>query len=516
MPRIVALAAVLALPFVGSAQTAPTLFADRTFGAGVGRVADLAFSGDGRLIAVVGNNGRLAVWDAQTASLVREVPLGSEPNARVAFGSGAVAAGTARGGVSVVNLVTGQAREVARHGRNEITALALAGDGSMGASGDAEGELLVWSVERGQPERLREDTRRDPVVFLAFVTPTTLVSITRQLAVTTWDVARRRSTRRATLQVESLGRSAEFQAAHAEATGAQIGLSSQYLARQRGGVLGASGIARPEDLRRTNVIVPYATDSGIAADPIILGEFFAERLALSPGGCFALFTSSNREQGRLHLWSLVRQGQDLTRQELPARADAIAVDPTGRSLAVGFPNGEVATWRVSGATPGDCQLYRNAQSPIQRSGPRIAVGTQATPLFAANAGFRVAVMRFEAGNLDASVGDGVAEMVGGELANSASVVVVERAAIEAIVKELQLQASGLTAADAARVGRGLNARKVVLGGVRRFGDSTFVLTARVVDVETQQVEGSREVSCESCSEADLPAAARALRQTIVP
>ena len=507
----------LAIATMAAAQTAPSLFADRTIAGGVGRVIDLAFSSDGRLLAVAGTGG-LAVWDAQSATPIRQVTSGSEPNAKVAFGGvTTVAVGSERGVVSVMSLVTGQIRQVAQHGRNAVTAVALAADGSMGASGDEAGVIQVWSPDGGgQAERLKEDSKDDAVVFIAFVSATTMVSITRELAVTTWDVPKRRSIRRGTLQLAALGRSAEYHAAHADATGAQIALASQYLARSRVGAA-VGGPVRPDDLARTNVIVPYSSDSGIAGDPVQLGDFLAERLVLSPGGCFALFASNYRNQPRMHVWSLIRQGQDLVRQELPSRASAVALDPTGRLFAAAFPTGEVRTWRVSGATGSDCQLYKNAQSPQpQPQGSRIALGSQTAPLFAANAGFKVAVMGFEAGGVDQFVGNAVAGMVGGELSNSSSVVVIERAAVDAIVKEMQLQASGLTAADAVKVGRGLNAQKVVLGRVARFGQGTFVVSARVVNVETQQVEGEREVTCENCSEADLPAAVRALRQIIVP
>ena len=74
----------------------------------------------------------------------------------------------------------------------------------------------------------------------------------------------------------------------------------------------------------------------------------------------------------------------------------------------------------------------------------------------------------------------------------------------------------ITAADAARIGRGLNARTVLFGSVRRFGESTYVITTRAVDVETQQIQGSREVTCENCQEQDLPRAVAALRKTIAP
>ena len=219
----------------------------------------------------------------------------------------------------------------------------------------------------------------------------------------------------------------------------------------------------------------------------------------------------------MHVWSMVKQGQDLLRIELPARPTAVQLDPAGRTLAVGFPTGEVRTWRASGTTASDCATLR-AQGPSKsdRPGPSVEAGTDATPLFAQGTGLKIAVLRFEAGGVEAFLGDAVGGMISGDLANSPSVVVIERAAIDNIVKEMQLQKSGLTASDAAKIGRGLNAQKVVLGSVTRFGETTYVIQARVVDVETQQVQGARQVTCRNCGEGDLPTAVSALRRLIVP
>jgi TolB-like protein len=146
-------------------------------------------------------------------------------------------------------------------------------------------------------------------------------------------------------------------------------------------------------------------------------------------------------------------------------------------------------------------------------GPRMILA-ETRPLIKGGAGYRIAVLRFEATGLDAGLGDAVSEMIAGQLSNNPMVTVIERGVIDAVVKELAVQRSGLTTADAVRVGRGLNARKVLVGGVRRFGEGTYVISARVVDVESQQLEGSREVRCETCQEQDLPRAVEALRRTI--
>jgi len=142
-------------------------------------------------------------------------------------------------------------------------------------------------------------------------------------------------------------------------------------------------------------------------------------------------------------------------------------------------------------------------------------GADAEPLILSSSATRLAVMRFESTGVDPTLGDAVAEMVAGQLSNNRNVTVIERAAIESVLRELEIQRSGLTTADAVRIGRGLNARKVLLGSIRRFGEETFVILARLVDVETQQLEGSREVTCQQCREQDLPMAVEALRRLLV-
>src|SRR6476659_5909502 len=81
-----AIALFVAVVSVAEAQAPPSLFADRTFSAGVGRITDLAFSPDGRLIAVVGASGSVAVWDAQAGSPIRQASPTGAPTVRVAFG----------------------------------------------------------------------------------------------------------------------------------------------------------------------------------------------------------------------------------------------------------------------------------------------------------------------------------------------------------------------------------------------------------------------------------------------
>lgn len=496
------------------ARPRPELYPDQEYDAELGKVHDLAYSPDGRLLALVGPRG-LGVWDAQTGHPIRRHDGLAKGLRRVAFGGHAnlLTAATDDGRIYLIDLRTGAFREAARRAR-PVTALAFSPDGRLAASGDADGGIVLWDADRGEViADLKREGHTKGVMLIGFLASGDLLSLGEDLQVITWDVGGKRSLRRSTLRLQTPGRSIEPEAAHLEAGGLTLAVSSQHLVAPRGGHL-TTGMAHPEDLKRVNVILPYAVATGMSSDPIPCGDFLPRRLALSPGGCFAFFTSAYRDRPRLHVWGLVEKGDDLFRSDLQESPTALALDPGGRALAIGFESGKVRTWRISGAGPADCEAQRRRASPSPTES-RIALGPEGEPLIAAGSGYRIAVLRFEVGGVEPHVGEAVSEMVAGELSNSRDVVVVERSAIDAILRELEIQRSGLTTADAVKIGRGLNARKVCLGSVRRFGESTFVILARVVDVETQQVEGTRQVTCENCGEKDLPRAVEALRRAVL-
>jgi len=508
---------VLALASVGvfAAPTPPAVYPDREFDAGLGRLADLAFSSDGRLLAAAGAKG-YGVWDAQSGTSIRTGSLGSA--ARVALGAQGtyLAVGGDDGKVSVVDLRSGMSRDVAKHGK-PVTAVSFSADGKIGASGDAAGNINLWDPERGPIGPLNNGGHKDAILVLSFSPAGSLLSVSKDLRVVTWDVPGKRPQRRSSMASEVSGRTLVPSTAATDSDGIKLVLGAQLISTPRGGVLaGGSAFARPEDLRRDNVLMPYVVATGVATDAVKSGDFQAEHLALSPGGCFAFFSSNARgSQPRLHVWGLVEQGDDLTRTDLPAEAVAVALEPGGHEAAVAFQAGRIKTFKVSGATSADCDAYAKKSGPPQ-AGPKITLGSETDPLIKSGSGMRIAVLRFEATGIDAGLGDAVAQMVADELSNNKDITVVERGAIDSILKEMEIQRSGLTTADAVKIGKGLNARKVLLGGVRRFGESTYLTSARIVDVETQQVEGSREVTCENCKTDDLPAAVKVLRRAIVP
>ena len=516
--RRILCAATIATLAIRVAADGPKLYTVHEFDASVGRIGALAFSSDGRLLVVGGEKG-LGVWDAQTGDPIRQGGSSAGPVNAVAVGGQGifVAFGSSTGRVGTVDLRSGATRDVTRH-NSAVTAIALSADGRLGVSGDKDGNLLVWEPEGGSQGSLQDGGHKKEVLALSFDAEGQLISASADLRVVTWDVSGKRPLRRATLQSELRGRAITPNGIAVDREGTKLVLAAQSVTERRGGIYGGrDGQARPGDLKRENSLIVYDVASGISSDPVRTGDAAAERVAASPGGCFAFFTSTDRSQARLHVWGLIRTGDDLLRTDLQGTAVAVAMAPAGQLLSVATEAGRVRTWRVSGAGMADCRSYTETSAPqAPQPGKAVVIpGSERDPLIQADQGIRVAVMRFEVTALDPTLGDGVAEMVSGQLANTKGVVVVERAQIDAILREMEIQRSGLTAADAVRIGKGLNVNKVILGGVRKLGDSAFHISARIVDVATQQQEGYREVQCQNCREQDLPTAVEALRRILV-
>jgi TolB-like protein len=87
-----------------------------------------------------------------------------------------------------------------------------------------------------------------------------------------------------------------------------------------------------------------------------------------------------------------------------------------------------------------------------------------------------------------ALGYGLSDLLATDLARSSRLTVVERLQLDAVLRELRLANSGaVDTSTAARVGRIIGARRLVLGGVRQLPGGDVQITAQVADVVTHRV-----------------------------
>lgn len=103
----------------------------------------------------------------------------------------------------------------------------------------------------------------------------------------------------------------------------------------------------------------------------------------------------------------------------------------------------------------------------------------------------IAVMPFvidKSDTLLAPLSYGMPDLLTTDLSRSRRLTLVERSQMSAILRELDLaKTGGVTQAGAPRVGRMMQARRVVTGSLRRVNPNTIMFEAQVNDVETGRV-----------------------------
>jgi len=124
----------------------------------------------------------------------------------------------------------------------------------------------------------------------------------------------------------------------------------------------------------------------------------------------------------------------------------------------------------------------------------------------------VAVFDFEATGVESGAALTISELIRTEISRMDVWEVVERTKLNNIMKELELQKSGITQVEKAReIGKILNAEKIILGSLGKLG-SMYVLTARVIDVETGRVDTAKKATCNCPLDEMLPAVENVAKQ----
>jgi TolB-like protein len=192
----------------------------------------------------------------------------------------------------------------------------------------------------------------------------------------------------------------------------------------------------------------------------------------------------------------------------------------GKWLAVGYQDetsseGFVNVWQVSGIDG----YQRFATDTDVRSSDRSGFGasikltTPVEPLIRFGERRRLAVIYFDNPGLSEDIARTTSYLLEGKLGNSPFVELIERNQIQKVLEELKYQQAGLTTSDAVKVGQHLNAKFILIGSINKLGN-LLIITAKLVNVETSQIEGTREVQCSNATIENISDMVSALAPTI--
>lgn len=171
-------------------------------------------------------------------------------------------------------------------------------------------------------------------------------------------------------------------------------------------------------------------------------------------------------------------------------------------------------YKQTAAKPDNSQVYEQKQPAVKPDLPKVTGQKQATvksvpqtaiiqkkpviknnpPVERAEIPGNIAVAEFEGKNVPQAEASMVAGLFRAELANSKKFVVVEKANMDEMLSESDLQKTGLTASGSAvRTGKILNVKHMIVGSLSKI-QSLYFVTVNVVDVETGRITASYKQS----------------------
>lgn len=330
-----------------------------------------------------------------------------------------------------------------------------------------------------------------------------LLAVGEDGGVTAWNPATLQPLRRVRLESSEIHGSRSVVRAVGQDRSANILVAAvEEVALPRGGV---GGRARPDDLVREDRLLVFDWYSGAEIRRLEVTGGAVDALAVGPGNDHVVVAHGER----VTLMDL-RRGERGAGITAPAAARELALSPSQDLLAIGSDEGDVAVWETAYREPVTAEAL---DEPPDGISGRLRVLGDDDPAITPDAPVVMAVLPFDDREGDGRMSRTVAELLVTQLANVEHLTLVERLRIDDLLEEQELRREGITEAGGMELGRVLNADYVLLGSIGASG-SSFIFSARLLDVETSEVISGRQVLCEDCRAQDLFEAIHLLGTTI--
>jgi len=471
------------------------------------QVTALAFSGDGKYLLGGSKNGSFQCWDLERKTPIAVWALKGTPIfVNFLSENKTFVAVDKSGNVSVIGLLSGSAL-VTFKSKGSPRRIALDAGKRYLAIASEEEWIEVFDVNAKMPAGAIDARGKiKDILFLGFDRlGEQLVAITAGAKAVSWNPSTQRLIREVSLRSNELHGSQSV--IHAAATNRAsnifvVGL--QEVALPKGSV---QGIRKPTDLIRRNQIIAFDWNSGIEVKRVKT-NWRVDLAALGPGNDHVVVI--NNSDNYITLIDL-RKGEVGSSVAMAEKPQVLTVAETDRWLAAGAEKGKIAVWtlefrqgptaeNISSKLPSLSGRIRTAQA---NTGPALSPDVPTT----------IAILPFQAKGISQDVADLCVDLMISSLANFSYITLVERNRIQEVMKEFELQMTGLTEQNGAEIGKLLNADNVILGSIGALG-SSYLFNARILDVETGRVIKGRQVICEECRSQDIYDAVNLLISTI--
>ncbi len=388
--------------------------------------------------------------------------------------------------------------------------LALSPNGrTLAACGDRK-EVYLWEYPIGKLKTKLEGHKKD-LIFLDFnADGTQLLSIGKDKNCIIWDLNIGKPARKIEINPHI------YENSEIEITSAcsgpykdffAVGVQERVLQKGASGMGGLSNLSPKHDMIFEHQVAFYDWKTGAEIEILPASGKSLDYIAITPDKNYIVVDNSTLKKNGLAFMDIQRGTLELA-YETDGEVSAIDISNDGKwmtaATAAGSDNSEslLNLWSLEGVEGYYAGNEGVVKAPAGPFGPTFRITTSDQPLLESKNPEKVAVLYFDEAGVTPGIGKGVTHSIEAQLANSSSVILLERNRIDAVLDELKLQASGLTAPQAAKVGNLLNAEYVLIGVVSKKGNSMSIV-AKLVDVGTSEIAGIREVQAEDAAEGDF-------------
>lgn len=495
------------------AQAQFSLYLEDTIPLRTGNVTTVEINPTGRFLAIGDSKGNITVWDLGAKRQLQVLKQHRRPVTDILFDSKTqriVSAGK-DGKVVIWDIYSGKVEKMIKDFGSPIHSIALSPDDRMLAAGGQKKEIYLWEFPLGSLKAKMKGHKKD-VLGLAFhVNGDQVMSVAEDKLMIVWNVNTQSIARKSTIEARVMRRSGidiKSAAFSFDRSFVGVGINEHVLAKG-----GRSMIFK-------YLLAFYDWNTGSEIEIIEGNRKDIEVMTITPDKNYVITDNSTLRKNQISFWNI---RQTIIEQNYPidGRISAMAVSEDGKWISIGYqdPNnksrGFVNVWQVSGMdgfqrfdTGQDVATGRNSGF-----GASIKITTPAEPLISFGSRKKLAVLYFDSPGLEADIARTTSYLLEGKLANSPFIDMVERNQIQNVLDELRFQQTGLTTSNAVEVGKHLNAEYILIGSINKLG-TLLIITSKLVNVETAQIEGTREVQCKSATIENISDMVSALAPTI--
>jgi WD40 repeat protein len=476
------------------------------------KITAITISSDARFIAFGSENGKIYVWDIKAGRKLHELSFHEDKVTSLAFDTQNeyLVSGSIDEYVVVWDLYSGELKK--KIDNFDVYHLEISPDNRTLVVCGEENYLTLYEFPLLIPKGDLKGGHEGEILYAAFnLNGDQVVSVGKDNQMVFWDPQQRKLIRKNALSPNTInGSGIEVRSARASSDRYMIGVGYQEVKLAKGG---------KNMIFKYNMAF-YEWETGKEIEILENNNKDIDFLSITPDKNYILTDNSTLREKKLSFWNLqnglIEQNYsidgDISATDISINGSCFAAAYTHMNGTKSFLN----LFSLSGIDGYARFDYSKQVKQKQKSGfgSTIKITSQKDPVIKVGQKKKLAIMYFDHLGVPEEISKTTTYLLESKLGNSPQIELIERNQIKKVLDEMKYQMAGLTTSDAVTVGKQLNAEYIMLGSINKLGN-LLIITTKLVNVETAQIEGTREVQCANATIESVADMILALAPTIV-